>query len=198
MAYIAFFPIVLPAVDVLKTVTLNSAPPSSGGDNTPVFDEKMIPDRDIESIPAKDAILPSYGQQYGLLTIDSCGINAPLYYGDNKECLQKGLGQYLGSFWPGFGTTVLIAGHNHTYFKPLKNIKVGDEITLKVTWGVYHYTVDKIEVRQSNDETAFDLGADYENLVLYTCYPFGSIGMTPTRYYVYGKYVSGPEVQYEH
>ena len=31
-----------------------------------------------------------------------------------------------------------------------------------------------------------------ENLILYTCYPFDSLGYTPFRFFVYADYVSGP------
>ena len=47
-------------------------------------------------------------------------------------------------------------------------------------------------VVQETDTTAYDLDADTENIILYTCYPFGILTRTTQRYFVYGDLVSGP------
>ena len=41
------------------------------------------------------------------------------------------------------------------------------------------------------DVTAYDLAADQESLILYTCYPFDEIGLTSQRFFVYADYTSG-------
>ena len=47
------------------------------------------------------------------------------------------------------------------------------------------YHCDGVEV------TAYDLAADQESLILYTCYPFDEIGLTSQRFFVYADYTSG-------
>ncbi len=143
---------------------------------------------------------PSFGDKLGTLTItgeSGTYVDTALYFGDDAEQLRNGVGVYLGSSLPGYGSTVLVAGHNHTWFKPTKNAAVGDTVTITTYYGVYVYKITEIAVKQSNDESHYDLLADGENLVMYTCYPFGSIGITPTRYFIYGEYVSGPMINVE-
>lgn len=148
-------------------------------------------------IKAADIHFPAYGEKLGNIVMngnDGEYINASLYFGDGSEQLSGGVGVYMGSSLPGYGSTVLIAGHNHTWFKPLKKAQVGDTVTLTTYYGVYTYKITDIQIKNVSDQSHYDLLADYENLVMYTCYPFGSIGMTPTRYFIYGEYVSGPLV----
>ena len=89
---------------------------------------------------------------------------------------------------------MLVGGHNNSYFNGLKSVKVGNTITLKTNYGVYTYKVTKTAVLPATDKSAYDLKATQENLVLYTCYPFDMLGLTPNRYFVYADYVSGPRV----
>lgn len=143
---------------------------------------------------------PSFGDKLGRLEITGASgkyVDAELYFGDDAEQLRNGVGVYLGSSLPGYGSTVLVAGHNHTWLKPTKNAAVGDTVTITTYYGVYVYKITEIAVKQSNDNTHYDLLSDKENLVMYTCYPFGSIGITPTRYFLYGEYVSGPMINVE-
>ena len=39
-----------------------------------------------------------------------------------------------------------------------------------------------------------EISADEENLVIYTCYPLSTLGLTSKRYFVYAEYVSGPVI----
>ena len=104
-------------------------------------------------------------------------------------------GIYYGSFIPGYGGTILVAGHNNTFFNGLKNAKAGQEITLKTGYGDYKYKIRETAVRDSLDTTAYDLSADYENLVLYTCYPFDEVGLTDKRLFVYADFTDGIPIE---
>ena len=48
------------------------------------------------------------------------------------------------------------------------------------------------QVKDCEDSSAYDFSRTDENIILYTCYPFGTIGFTRDRYFVYGEYRSGP------
>nr|WP_298644384.1 hypothetical protein [uncultured Ruminococcus sp.] len=37
----------------------------------------------------------------------------------------------------------------------------------------------------------------YENLIMYTCYPFDELGLTSKRFFVYAKLVSGTQIDKE-
>ncbi len=149
-----------------------------------------------EFVPASLIVYPKNGTKYAEITItaDESEYVIPLYFGDNSSILRKGAGQYLGSHFPGESSTILVSGHNNTYFNCLQYVKVGDIITLNTNYGTYKYEVTETAVKSNTDKAAYDLNAEYENLVMYTCYPFDRLGLTPNRYFVYTKLLSGPKV----
>ena len=147
-------------------------------------------------VPSSLITYPKVKTRYAEISIlaDNCEYTIPLYFGDNKSILRRGAGHYVGSHFPGESSTVLVSGHNNTYFNCLQYIKVGDIITLTTNYGVYKYEVTETAVKKNSDKSAYDLSADFENLILYTCYPFDRIGLTPDRYFVYTKLLSGPKI----
>ena len=146
------------------------------------------------AIKASEIVLPSYGTRYGELEIAGTKVKADVYFGDSSAILKKGVGHYAGSSYPGCGSTILVGGHNHTFFNGLQEVKEGDIVTFRTNYGTYEYKVTAMAVKKSTDSTAYDLSATYENLILYTCYPFDTLGLTPNRYFVYAEYVSGPKI----
>lgn len=140
---------------------------------------------------------PNYGNLFGELIINDCNVDANLFFGDNDVALRNGVGIYAGSFVPGYGGTILVAGHNNTYFNGLKNAAVGQKVEIKTSYGNYIYEITDTAVKKATDRTAYDLSADYENLIMYTCYPFDALGLTTQRYFVYAKLVSGTPIDNE-
>ncbi|MEE0060593.1 MAG: class D sortase [Acutalibacteraceae bacterium] len=145
-----------------------------------------------EYIDIDDIQYPKYGEHFAELIIDDCGVSTKLFMGDGDISLRNGAGTYYGSFIPGYGGTILVAGHNSTVFNGLKNAQVGQLVKIKTSYGNYTYEITNTAVKRNNDRTAFDLSADEENLIMYTCYPFDELGLTNQRYFVYAKFVSGP------
>lgn len=137
---------------------------------------------------------PVYSNMFGELIIEDCGIDANLFFGDGDVSLRNGVGIYGGSFIPGYGKTILVAGHNNTYFNGLKYAEKGQKVVIKTSYGNYEYEITDTAVKSMTDSSAYDLSADYENLVMYTCYPFDELGLTSKRYFVYAKYLSGPRI----
>ena len=138
---------------------------------------------------------PTYGTCFGKISIPDCGVDCSLFMGDDDVALSNGAGIYYGSFIPGYGGTILVAGHNNTFFNGLNNAKAGQEISLKTGYGDYKYKIRETAVRDSLDTTAYDLSADYENLVLYTCYPFDEVGLTDKRLFVYADFTDGIPIE---
>ena len=120
-----------------------------------------------------------------------------LYYGDSERELSAGAGTYTGGKIPGEGGTVLIAGHTGTYFRDFESAQLGADIAIETRYGTYHYTISDMRVVEETDASAYDLAADEENIILYTCYPFGQLSTTPYRYFIYGTPVSGPQIEQE-
>ena len=149
-------------------------------------------------IPSSEIVYPTGNTRYGkiIITHGEEVFDIPLFFGDTKAILRKGAGHYMGSNFPGEGKTVLVSAHNNTYFNCLQYLEVGDIIEVKTNYAHYKYEVTALQVLNKNDPNAFDFEADYENLVLYTCYPFNALGLTHKRYFVSTKLVSGPLIDF--
>lgn len=135
---------------------------------------------------------PVTGDLIGQIDIEEAGISVPLYYGDNSAQLNQGAGLYPGAWLPGQERTVLAAGHTGTFFRGLGDVQPGMEIRVTTYYGEYVYEVTETAVHEATDDTSYDFSRTDENLILYTCYPFDSLGYTPFRFFVYADYVSGP------
>ena len=149
-----------------------------------------------ETVPSSKIQYPLSGTKYGEISITANNsiYDIPLYFGDSNSILRRGAGHYMGSHFPGESSTILISAHNNTYFKCLQFLKFGDKITVKTNYGIYEYAVSGTSINNKNDSSAYNLSADTETLVLYTCYPFNALGLTANRYYVTAKLISGPRV----
>ena len=191
LLYLAFLPVLSSAASITDLLFLNTNNKPDKQLNN-IFTQ--APETNPETVKLSAITFPQYGTQFGQLEIPSASVKASLFFGDGADALNKGVGLYNGSFIPGYGKTMLIAGHNHTYFHTLGKAKVGDTIQIDTNYGKYVYQIAKTQVKLSTDKTAYDLSSGTENLILYTCYPFDCIGLTPQRYYVYANYVSGPKI----
>lgn len=150
--------------------------------------------KDDNTIDIKEVDWPKNGDQYGKLECNKIGLNTVVYWGDDYELLRKGPGTYKGSGIPGYGKTILIAGHNTMEFTCLQNIEKGDVVSFTTSYGKYEYEITDIKILEHNDPSAFDMKKKEEQLVLYTCYPFTELGATTQRCFVYGKKISGPDL----
>ncbi len=164
----------------------------------PVAEEEDVYDPDKpqtpRTVPISSIQYPVYGDLFGELIIEDCQIQDNMFFGDGDVQLNNGVGVYSGSFIPGYGRTILVAGHNNTYFNGLKYAKAGQKVKLRTSYGNYTYEITDVQVKLSTDKTAYDLLAEKENLIMYTCYPFDELGLTPYRCFVYAKFVSGPVI----
>lgn len=128
---------------------------------------------------------PAYGTKYANIKIDAVDINLPVYYGDTLELLSYGIGQYAGSYFPGEGGTVVLAGHNDPgYFENLLKIKQGDKVVLNTSYGEFNYIIDNFKIVNENDIESFPIQTEKEMLIMYTCYPLG-VGKKTERFVVY-------------
>lgn len=150
---------------------------------------------EVQTISIHSITYPYPGDRYGEISVEGTTVSAPLYYGDDTATLNKGVGTFkddIGVGIPGEGKTILLAGHNNTFFNGLQQVELGDIVTIETHYGTYTYEVTDMQVKDHQDETAYDFSRTDENLIMYTCYPFDALGFTPDRYFVYAKYVSGP------
>lgn len=149
---------------------------------------------DEPEIASKDITFPKTGMQYGHVKIPEIQTDEPLYYGDSRDILRLGAGQYIGSVYPGEMGTTMIGAHNNTTFGRMITLEPGAEIIVDTTYGTYTYTVDEQVIKNYQDPFIKELLAQRSErkLLLYTCYPIYSIGMTPDRIFVTATLTSGP------
>ncbi len=130
---------------------------------------------------------PDYGKSFGTLKIPSVKIEKTLYHGDTMDILRYGLGHFAGSYFPGEGGTILIAGHNTSGFlRTLPKVNIGDEVSIETVYGDYTYIIYDTKVMKASELEKMDFKDEEETLVLYTCYPL-TIGHPKTRYVVYAR-----------
>jgi sortase A len=155
--------------------------------NPPEPEDPEIP----EFINASDIILPRLGELYAHITISGTTVDAPVFWGDSEIELNKGVGTYAGGWLPGFGRTIIMAGHRNSDFYDFRSVEVGAIITIVTHYETYTYEVVRMAVHHMHDTSSYDLLRDDENLILYTCYPFDFIGAARERLFVYGMPLTG-------
>lgn len=194
VSYLALSPLLSPALSALDMVVSKDRPDFSDELNSIFIPPTSTEGPQEDTVSEKDIQIPTYETLYARLEIEQVEISADLYFGDSNKVLKKGLGQYIGSFIPGYGKPLLISGHNNGQFHKLKNVQEGDIVTITTSYGVYQYQVTGMQIAASTDKSAYDLGQNKEQLILYTCYPFDTLGLTPNRYFVYADKISGPSI----
>lgn len=144
---------------------------------------------DFTSRTLKD--YPAYGTKWGTISLPSLGLSdIPVYHGDSLSIIKYAAGHYTGSYFPGEGGSIVICAHNsRQHFYKLPQSKVGDKIVIETDYGTFTYQVYKTKIIQDTDSGSLPIQKDEEILMLYTCYPVGTIGHKDKRFVVYAKLV---------
>ena len=124
------------------------------------------------------------GALLGRLEIPALGLVVPISSGVDAMSLTRGVGHITGTALPGGLGTVGLAGHRDTYLRALRRVSPGMDIKLIDATGVYHYTVEHMEV-VSPDQVSVLYIDTRPKLALITCYPFDYIGSAPRRFVVH-------------
>lgn len=148
-------------------------------------------------VSVKDMDFPEYSEKYGKISCERLKINCDLYMGDNNKILRAGAGTYFGGKIPGDQGTVMIAAHCNTYFRTLEKTKVGDIFNIETTYGNYVYRVTETKVIPATDTESYDFSLDYENLIVYTCFPLNTLLSRTQRFMVYCELVDGTLIDRE-
>lgn len=123
------------------------------------------------------------GVPMAFLTIDRLNIKAPVYSGTHRITLDRGLGWIEGTAEPDEVGNIAISGHRDGFFRPLKDIKVGDAIEMQTPTGVQKFEVANISIVDALEVSVLD-PTDTTVLTLITCHPFYYQGYAPDRYIV--------------
>src|SRR6185436_16914407 len=111
------------------------------------------------------------------------GLAATVLEGSDDGTLARAAGHIEDTAMPGESGNVGIAGHRDTIFRPLRRIRVGDELVMTTVDRVLRYRVSKTSIVNPDDVYVLD-PTDQSVMTLVTCYPFEFIGHAPRRFVV--------------
>lgn len=126
-----------------------------------------------------------------VLRIAALGLEVPVYSDLTELNLSRGAGWIGGTAAPNTGGNMAIAAHRDQYFRPLKDIRVGDTMQLESLSGLGEFRVSSITIVDPDDVSVLEDTA-VSTITLVTCYPFYFIGNAPQRYIVQAVAVDQP------
>jgi len=116
------------------------------------------------------------GKPLGEISIPKIGMKQVMVQGTKPTTLRQGPGHYTGTTLPGQDGTVGIAGHRSTYsapFKKLNELKKGNEVFVKLPYGLFTYRIEGTKIISPDNIGAFRR-AGYNRLMMTACHPIFS------------------------
>jgi len=135
------------------------------------------------------------GSAIGEMEIPRLGLKAVFVQGDSPRILRHAVGHISETALPGESGNVVLTGHRDTFFRPLRNIRQGDLITLKTVDGDFQFQVESTAVVPPSDIQVLQSSGE-RTLTLITCFPFYYIGPAPNRFIVHARQSGPPPVRY--
>ena len=139
------------------------------------------------------AVIPAAavdGALIGRIEIRRLGLSTIVMEGTSRSTLRRAVGHISGTGLPGQPGNVGLSAHRDGFFRPLKDIRENDIITLATLQGEYNYRVVSTRVVAPEDVAVLDPG-EGEILTLVTCHPFYLVGSAPNRFIVRAERVTG-------
>jgi sortase A len=130
------------------------------------------------------------GSLIGMLDVPRLELSTPVIQGDDTRTLKRAVGHLPDTPMPWDEGNSAIAGHRDGLFRPLKDVKVGDEIRFRTTRAEYRYRVKKTTIVKPDDLSVLAPQDDPATLTLITCYPFYYVGTAPKRFIVHAERLS--------
>jgi sortase A len=119
----------------------------------------------------------------GLLTIPRLALSVIAVEGDDERMLRIAAGHLPDTPLPWQEGNASFAGHRDTFFRALRDLRVGDRIEIATTRGTFRYRVMRTLIVDPGDVSVLQ-PFDGTRLTLITCYPFSYLGDAPQRFIV--------------
>lgn len=137
---------------------------------------------------------PGFGTALiGVLEIPRVNVSVAVLEGADDRTLSIAVGHLPDTPLPWHDGNSAMAGHRDTFFRPLKDLRVGDTMRLSTFRGDFGYLVRRILIVAPEDVWVLDPDDAKVSLTLITCYPFYFVGSAPQRFIVYAERVPGQE-----
>jgi sortase A len=134
------------------------------------------------------------GGVIGEIQVPRLRLKAIVVQGDSHTILRRAVGHVPETALPGALGNVVLAGHRDTFFRPLRNIRLGDSITFQTPTGAFHYLVESTEVVPATAVEILNATTGH-TLTLITCFPFDYIGPAPKRFVVRARELASPPAE---
>jgi sortase A len=139
--------------------------------------------------PLAEPHLPVIGEAVGQIQIPRLKLKAIIVQGASEDVLRLGVGHLPDTAMPGEWGNVAIAGHRDRLFRPLREVRQGDIISIETSSGSFQYEVESTFVVAPADVDVLR-STDHHELTLITCFPFEYIGSAPNRFVVRAREVT--------
>lgn len=162
--------------------------PAGESDAATVEFAAPAPDQSLWSAGRIAAFADSLGQQtspvLGVFEIPKFDLELPIYDGASDLHMDRGIARIEGTAMPGQDDgNVGIAGHRDGYFRVLKDIRFGDEISVTTPAGTQTYVVQQLMIVDPSAVEVLNYTPE-SSITLVTCYPFYFVGHAPERFIV--------------
>ena len=119
-----------------------------------------------------------------LLEIPRLKISSVVISGDSDAVLDVAVGHLSDTPAPWEPVNSVLAAHRDGLFRPLKNIRIGDEVRVRSAHGDFAYRVRETRIVNRDDLSVLN-PTPKPTLTLITCYPFNYVGSAPRRFIVH-------------
>ncbi|HEY5808441.1 MAG TPA: class D sortase [Povalibacter sp.] len=154
--------------------TLSTAAP-----DTSTWDKKRLAEYEAAQAHA--------GMPEGVLRIPKFSLEVPIYEGTSDLTLNRGAGWIVGTANVDSDTgNIGIAAHRDGFFRPLKDIEVGDLMFLDTVTASRQYRVTQLQIVDPSNVGVLS-ATPTSSITLVTCYPFYFVGSAPQRFIVHAQ-----------
>jgi sortase A len=169
----------LAAATVAGMFFLFGALPAS---SAPPVSHDVSAGRREQDVPAYEPVSSSE-PSLGRIEIPRVGISSVILQGVDYETIRRAVGHFPATPLPFQSGNMALAAHRTTDFYGLRNIRIGDTITITCRKRTFRYRVERMWVVSPNDVSVLAPTPD-KSLTLVTCYPFDYHGSAPERFIV--------------
>ena len=96
------------------------------------------------------------GLPLAMLKIERLNLEAPVYLGTDRVTLDRGVGIIESTAYLGEVGNIGISGHRDGFFRPLKDIKLGDAIEILTPTGIEEFEVSDITIVDALEVSVLD------------------------------------------
>jgi sortase A len=119
----------------------------------------------------------------GRVELPRVGVSAIVREGVDDGTLRRAVGHIPRTAFPGAPGNAAFAGHRDTFFRGLRDVRIGDLVKVTTPSNVFRYVVQETRVVTPQDVWVLS-PTTQPTLTLVTCYPFSFLGAAPERFVV--------------